>query len=49
MTLRAYFAAQALMGLLADTNNISSPEVNAQGAVRSADALIAELTKGPTP
>ena len=46
MTLRAYFAAQALMGLLADSDNISSPERNAEAAVVSADALIAELAKG---
>ena len=46
MTLRAYFAGQALLGLLSDPNNMSNAEVNAQGAVVSADALIAELAKG---
>ena len=46
MTLRAYFAGQALLGLLSDPNNMSNAEVNAQAAVVSADALIAELAKG---
>ena len=48
MTLRAYFSGQALIGLLSDPNNMSNAEVNAQVAVVSADALIAELAKGTT-
>ena len=53
ITKREYFAAQALMGLLADHNNGNTTHINsassvasyAKCAVQCADALIAELNK----
>jgi len=43
MSLRAWLAGQALCGLLADTNNISSSANNASAAVIMADATITAL------
>jgi hypothetical protein len=44
MTLREYFAGQALVGLLASGH--SRPAEVAEGACQYADALLAELAKG---
>lgn len=40
MMLRDWFAGQALAGLLADPENMNSPEKNAKLAYASADALL---------
>lgn len=44
MTLREYYAGQAIAGMLADENCNDSVENLAKGAVRCADALIAQLS-----
>lgn len=46
MTLRDYFAAKAMQGLLADSNVISSAENVSTAAYKMADAMIAERNKG---
>ena len=45
MTLRDYFAAAALTGLIADATNYSSIPMNADTAYRHADAMLAERAK----
>ena len=45
MTLRDYFAAKALVGLLSDTANVSSPELFAKVSYQHADAMLAERAK----
>lgn len=46
MTLRDYFAAKALQGMLADANNPDpSPEAMSLWAYRHADAMLAERKK----
>ena len=50
MTLRDYFAGQALAGSLANeesTPSLTTPEVEAQWAYEIADAMLAERTKEP--
>lgn len=42
MTLRDYFAGQALVGLMADPNNTSSNKKNAEIAYEIAVAMLAE-------
>jgi len=46
MSMRAYFAGQALAGMLADSEYSDTIVNMAETAVRCADALIAELEKG---
>lgn len=46
MTLRDYFAGQALAGSLANTD-APTPEVEAQWAYEIADAMLAERAKEP--
>lgn len=45
MTLRDYFAAAALTGLMADATNSSPIPMNAETAYRHADAMLAERAK----
>lgn len=45
MSLRTYFAGQAMIGLLSNNETAYSPAQNAQDAIQYADALIAELGK----
>jgi hypothetical protein len=45
MTLRDWFAGQALAGMLADPANIGSCQVNAEAAYKLADAMLAEREK----
>lgn len=42
MSLRDWFAGQALAGALADTNNVASAEANAKAAYAMADAMLKE-------
>ncbi len=46
MTLRDYFAAAALQGLLADPSNGNPYRGNAESAYIYADAMLAEREKG---
>jgi len=46
MTLREYYAGQALAGILACSYQPANEELMAKKAVRLADALIAELEGG---
>ena len=46
MTLREYYAGQALAGILACSYQPANEELMAKKAVRLADALIAELDGG---
>lgn len=45
MSLRDYFAAKALQGLLADTNYREPAEIVAKAAYEAADAMMEERTK----
>lgn len=45
MTLRDYFAAKAMQGLLADSNVIGSTENVSTAAYKMADAMLAERNK----
>lgn len=45
MSLRDYFAGQALAGLLADPNNVGHRGQNAESSYEFADAMIAERDK----
>lgn len=49
MSLRAYFAGQALTGILSHVGAGVPTEIHAAWAVEEADALIRELNKPPTP
>lgn len=46
MSLRDYFAAAALQGMLSDPNNCTALQENAMYAYRFADAMLAEREKG---
>jgi len=45
MTLRDYFAAKAMQGMLADRKQVMSPSEWAANAYRMADAMLAERIK----
>lgn len=45
MTLREYYAGQAIEGAACNYNSMDNPKLTAAHAVRLADALIAELEK----
>jgi hypothetical protein len=45
MTLRDWFAGQALAGLLADSDMASTPTGFAEGAYQYADAMLAERAR----
>lgn len=46
MTLRDYFAAKAMQGLLSDTQVKAAPDEFAENAYRMADAMLAAREKG---
>lgn len=48
MTLRDYFAGQALAGFLADSKVVDTPSEMARGAYKMADAMLAEREKEKT-